>query len=181
MTRASLFGSWNEGRPYTYTYTGDVMFGDPVGFAGSGHHLVYVPTGVNDPNVVFGPNFKTDAFFDFVNSSGLTKYSGRIAERNAFYSSWWFKMDLKLEQEFPGFRQGHKFSAFLIVENLTNLLNDNWGVLKEASFPQYQRIIDASINANGQYVYTNWFEPNVQSRVGEASLWEARIGVRYQF
>lgn len=178
MTRASLFASYNEGRPYTYTYTNDAMFGDTMG---AGHQLIYVPTGPGDANVVFAPTFNQDAFFDFVQTSGLDKYSGKIVERNAFYGDWWFKMDLKLEQEFPGFRSGHKFAAFFIVENLTNLINDNWGVFYEPTFPQYQRVINSTINADGKYVYSAFTEPQAQARVGGPSLWEARIGLTYSF
>jgi outer membrane receptor protein involved in Fe transport len=178
MTRASLFASYNEGRPYTYTFSNDAMFGDTMG---AGHQLLYVPTGPTDPNVVFAPSFNQAGFFDFVNSSGLSRYSGRIVDRNAFYGDWWFKMDLKLEQEFPGFRSGHKFAAFFIVENLTNLINDNWGVFYEPTFPQYQRVVNATINADGKYVYSSYTEPQAQARVGAPSLWEARIGLTYSF
>ena len=40
---------------------------------------------------------------------------------------------MKIEQKFqigPG-----KASAFMIIDNLTNLLNDDWGVLNEVNFP----------------------------------------------
>lgn len=177
MTKASLFMSYNEGVPFTYTFTNDAIFGDTLG---GRRHLIYVPSGVDDPNVVFGPSFATDAFFDFVNSSGLDQFSGGIVERNAFHSEWWAKADLKIEQEFPGFREGQKLSAFLIVDNLTNLLNDHWGVFEEASFPRFQQIIDASI-VDDQFVFNQFFEPQGQTRVGDASLWEIRIGVTYKF
>jgi hypothetical protein len=179
MSRISLFISRNKGRPYSYTFDSGFMFGDSVGFID--RHLLYVPTGPDDPLVVFADGFDTGAFFDFINSSGLNKYSGQISERNAFHSDYWTKMDIKFSQEFPGFAQGHKFEAFLIIENLTNLLNDEWGVMYESSFPRFQSVVDASINDNNQYSFNEWFEPQSQSRVGGASLWEARIGLRYAF
>jgi hypothetical protein len=51
----------------------------------------------------------------------------------------------------------------------------------ESSFPRYQAVVDAFINDEGQYVYTELTEPQVQSRVANPSLWKARIGLRYSF
>jgi len=179
MTRVSLFASVNQGRPFTYTFDSGFMFGDSVGFIS--RHLLYVPSGPDDPNVVFDDGFNTDAFFAFVDETGLDKFSGGIVDRNAFHSDWWTKADIKISQEFPGFGRGHKFEAFVIIENLTNLLNSEWGVMYESSFPRYQPVVDAFINDDGQYVYTELTEPQSQSRVANPSLWKARIGLRYSF
>ncbi len=178
-TRFTVFGSANEGRPFSYTFTDGFMFGDSVGFIS--RHLLYVPTGLNDPNVVFDAGFNTDAFFQFVNDSGLSEFSGQISNRNAFKSSWWTKFDVKIEQELPGFADDHNFEGFLIIENFGNFLNDDWGVLKEAGFPRTQPVVEASINDQNQYVFENFFEPQGQGRATDASLWEIRVGVRYQF
>ncbi len=50
-TKISLFGSMNQGRPYSYVFSRDDgdAFGDEVDF----RHLLYVPDGANDPNVVY--------------------------------------------------------------------------------------------------------------------------------
>ncbi len=180
LTKITLFGTANEGRPFTYTYTDGFSFGDSVGFIG--RHLIYVPTGPNDPNVDFTMDAATQAaFFDFLSTSGLNEFAGEIVPRNAFHSDWWTKFDLRVEQEFPGFAEGHKISTFLLIENLGNLLNDDWGVLKEASFPRYQSILDVSINDDGIYEYSDFFEPQSQSRVTDASTWELRFGFKYDF
>ena len=53
--------------------------------------------------------------------------------RNDEEGSWWAKADIKVEQEFsvgPG-----KASAFVIIDNLTNFLNDEWGVMRKVNFP----------------------------------------------
>ena len=42
---------------------------------------------------------------------------------------------MRISQEFPGFSDSHRGSAFLIIDNLTNLLNDDWGVMYKANFP----------------------------------------------
>lgn len=176
-TRFTLFGSANEGLPYTYTFADGSMFGDSVGF--TGHNLLYVPSGVDDPNVIFADGFDTDAFFAFVDSEGLKR--GRIAKRNELNSRWWTRFDLRVDQELPGFRSEDRASAYFVVENLGNLLNNDWGVLKQGGFPNYQPAVSASMDDDGRYVFERFQAPNGQSRVANPSLWQARLGIRYQF
>lgn len=180
-TRFTVFGSANEGRPYSYVFDGEdrgeAIFGDSVGFVD--RHLLYVPTGLDDPNVVFDPDFDSDAFFAFVDSEGLAR--GGIAGRNSLKSDWWIKFDVRAEQELPGFRADHKASVFAVIENFGNFLNDDWGVQYETSFPRAQAAVDAGINNQGQYVFNDFIQPAGQTRVGDASLWELRIGVDYKF
>ena len=82
--------------------------------------------------------------------------------RNEEDGSWWGKVDLRIEQEF-GIGIGTA-SAFLIIDNLTNLLNDEWGVLRKVNFPN-------------NVVRGDREEP----RVGDASRYEIRFGVKYAF
>ena len=140
-TRISLFGSLNQGRPYSYVFDGDPGFGSSVGFID--HNLLYIPF-ENDPNVIYAEGFDRAAFDALINSEGLDR--GRILERNSVSSDWWNKFDLKISQEIPGFLDGQKGSAFLVVENLGNLINDDWGVLYETSFPRAQPVVEAEIN-----------------------------------
>ncbi len=177
-TNFTLFGSQSSGRPYSYVYEGaGSVFGDDV----DGRHLIYVPTGPSDPNVVFGPNFDVDAFFAYAEANGLMKYAGGIAPRNAFNSSWWTTFDLRIEQELPGFKQGHKFAAYAVFKNLCNLINDNWCVLKETDFPLMREIISTGITADrSQYLYNEFFAVR-PGRQAEASLWEIAVGLTYRF
>ncbi|MDX1390876.1 MAG: carboxypeptidase regulatory-like domain-containing protein [Rheinheimera sp.] len=183
-TTITLLGSHNKGRPYSYTF-GDNLAGDTA----SDRQLLYVPTGTDDPNVVWGgvtrngvtTPFAQQAFFDFVNENGLSKYRGQIVDRNEFYSDWWTKFDLRISQDLPGFVQGHKAKAFFVIDNLTNLLNDDWGVLYEAGFPQTAALVDATINANGQYVFNEFTETDPQGRVANPSYWSMKIGIEYKF
>jgi hypothetical protein len=71
-------------------------------------------------------------------------------------------VDLKVEQEFsvgPG-----KVSMFMVIDNLTSLLNDEWGVLRKVNFPN-------NVSPGNQ----------PEARIGDASLSEIRLGVRYEF
>lgn len=88
--------------------------------------------------------------------------------RNDRDGSWWTKADLRISQEIPGFRPDHRGNVFIVIDNLTNLLNDDWGVMYKANFPYgvTQGDIDDGI---------------AETRIGDASLWEIRVGVNYRF
>jgi hypothetical protein len=83
--------------------------------------------------------------------------------RNGQTGSSWSKLDLRVALDFPGFSDGHKASAFMVIDNLTNLLNDEWGVLYKHNFP---------------YAVT---EGTSESRIGDASRYEIRFGLAYNF
>ncbi|WP_444893811.1 carboxypeptidase regulatory-like domain-containing protein [Microbulbifer sp. TRSA001] len=172
-TRFTLFGSANEGIPYSYTF-GDQIFGD----AGWGRGLLYVPSGADDANVVFADDFDTEAFFAWVDSEDLD--SG-TKERNSLNSDWWTKFDLRIDQQLPGWRAEDRVNAYFVIENLGNLLNDEWGVMYEGGFPRYQSAVTASIDNQGRYVFEEFLDPAGQTRVTDASLWSARMGIRYEF
>ena len=53
---------------------------------------------------------------------------------------------------------------FMVIDNLTSLLNDEWGVLRKVNFPN-------NVSPGNQ----------PEARIGDASLNEIRLGVRYEF
>lgn len=184
-TRLSLFGTVNQGRPYSFTFTEGggafnssyTEFGDGI----DGGHLLYIPTGVDDPLVDFADDFATTEFFAYLAANDLMQYAGGIAPRNSNHSDWWAKVDLRLEQEIPVTSSGVKISAFFVIENFTNLLNDSWGVMHQASFPRMFQIVDARVNtADNVYEFNEFFERS-QGRVTTPSLWEMRAGVKVTF
>ena len=86
-------------------------------------------------------------------------------ERNSEDGSTFTKADLSITQELPGFMDGHKGQAFITIDNITNLLNDDWGVMRQAPF-----------------FYTVEEDDQIKEfRIGDASLYEIRIGLSYQF
>lgn len=86
------------------------------------------------------------------------------AERNGEEGPSWTKVDVKITQELPGFAEGHKASAFIVIDNFTNLLNDDWGVLEEQ---------------DGNYQFSEvGDEPFVKQN---ASVYEIRMGIEYKF
>lgn len=86
------------------------------------------------------------------------------AKRNGEEGPSWKKIDVKVTQELPGIMDGHKASAFIVIDNFTNLLNDDWGVLKEQ---------------DGNYQFSEIDDtPFVKQ---SASAYEIRVGVEYKF
>ena len=178
-TTFSLFGSTNKGRPYSFVYSRN---GEFEGGFNNSRQLLYVPTGPNDPNVNFD-GIDTNAFFNFINENGLDKYAGQIAPRNAFNDEWWTKFDLKIRQELPGFKEGHRASGFVVIENLGNFIDSDWGVLRQNAFPNTAELVGVSYDAAAnQYTYSG-FNPdaNIGSVSAGASTWEMRFGVNYDF
>ena len=84
--------------------------------------------------------------------------------RNEQEGSWWRKLDFRANLDFPGFSDGHNASVFLVVDNLTNLLNDDWGILRRADFPRTATRGEES-----------------ELRIGDASRYEIRFGLQYSF
>ncbi len=180
-TRVSMFASRNQGRPFSYTFNDQEMFAvGPFFNFSDDRSLLYMPTGPNDPNVVFDPGFDQAAFFAYADAAGISGYGGGIVPRNVDYSDWYTKVDLRISQEIPGFSENQKGTVFFVIENIGNLLNDEWGVFREVGFPRTAAIVDASLNGNNQYVFENFNDPS-QSRVGSASLWSMRFGLSYRF
>jgi hypothetical protein len=188
-TRFNLVASRNKGRPYSYTMDQDFLVRGPFFNADDDRSLLYVPDGPSDPNVIYDASFNQQAFFDYLQSTGLNKYAGGIAPRNAFYSPWWTKADLRISQDIPSFAEGHFAQAFIVVENLTNLLNDDWGVFYETGFPRTRAIVDATlvdtagtpdVFSDDVYSYNSFSSLN-SSRVTSPSLWAVRIGLSYNF
>ena len=177
-TKISMFGSTNQGRPYSYSFSRND--GDVFGDLRDNRHLLYVPDGPNDPNVVYTDDFDQQAFFDFIDRAGLKP---GIQKRNDHQSSWWGTLDIRFEQEFPGFRKGDKFHAYLVISNFCNMLNDDWCVLEEVGFPRAEDVVEFSRDGivDGKYVYDSFSEPGGESRSVGASLWEMLIGIKYSF
>jgi hypothetical protein len=110
-----------------------------------------------------------------INAYGFTPYLDFIEHvliepgtRNNQDGSWFTKADLRITQEFPGFSEGHRGSAFIVIENLTNLINSEWGVMYKSNFPYGVTLSDLAAG-------------NAQARIGDASLWEIRVGLDYRF
>lgn len=135
-TTFALFGETRIGRPYSYTMRDTAARSVLFGTTGSGtRYLLYVPTGIDDPLVSYDNANNATLFNQFIEDSGLAKYRGKVAPRNVFNSKWFTRFDLHLAQEIPTFVGKSRIELFADIENVTNLINKNWGQIREYGFP----------------------------------------------
>ena len=172
-TRFTLFGFIQEGQPQSFGMSSGDLEGD--GFFG--RHLLYVPDGMSDPNVVFAPGFDTDAFFAFVQREGLDP---GFVPRNSQHADWSTRIDLGVYQDVPTGLGSSTGRVFFKVYNVTNLLNNDWGKVHDARFftPVF---VESSVNAAGQYVFEEFNNISVTDLLENRSLWEARLGFEIRF
>ncbi|MEQ8301469.1 MAG: TonB-dependent receptor [Hyphomonas sp.] len=181
-TRASLFGTASEGAPYSYTLASSTGLFSPT--FGNQRALAYIPQGLNDTNISpLSDPATVAALNQFVNENEeLWDYRGGVIERGSAADDWWTKFDLRLSQELPGFRENDRTEAFVVIENLGNLLNNEWGVLREHGFPGNAELYSVDSIVNGQYVISGFNADADRDRiVNSASLWQVHFGVKYKF
>ncbi|MBU3076574.1 TonB-dependent receptor [Sphingomonas quercus] len=200
-TTIALFGETRIGRPYSYTFQ-DTSSGRSALFGTTGstaRYLIYVPSGIDDPRVSYDSAATASALDAFFKSSGLAKYRGRIAPRNAFNSRWFTRIDLHFAQEVPTFLGRSRITLFADVENFTNLLNSKWGQIREYAFPytsvaaRVQCLVTPAATgtpgtvatntsqACGQYRYSMPNATPSDTIYSNQSLYAIRVGARFTF
>jgi hypothetical protein len=207
-TRFELFFNSRSGLRYSHTMfeTGSgrsVIFGVPGNRA---RNLLYVPdlsSITADPIVAYVDTVSSgvvtqtaqqayEGLRDFVEANGLSRYQGRVVPKNLGRSPRYNKLDFSVRQEIPFFLGG-KLELFGDIENVLNLINRDWGSLRQVGFPYRATLVNVSCRQTpggapttsaaqpcAQYVYSNFQNPNVQLQTNP-SLWQIRLGVRLGF
>ena len=118
-TTASLYFESHTGNPFSYVYNTDIN-GDGV----SNNDLMAVPTGTSDARFDFSVMNANDqtAYFNYLTATGLNKYAGGVAPKNAFYQPFVNRLDLHLAQEIPVYKPVH-LEVFLDFINFGTFLN----------------------------------------------------------
>lgn len=187
-----------SGRPYSLTWTGGGAFSNTN--SGTDNALVYIPTGVNDPNI--SPLSNAAAVQQLVDfSNGLkcaSKFSGQTVTRNSCTNDWYFDLDLTLSQELPGpgrlFGRNDRIKVYAMFDNFLNFLDDNWNVQRRRNFYGVQDIaslgsvttggVTSNVDPQGRYIINgftgNTFDADNQINVS-SSVWRLKFGVSYQF
>ncbi len=201
-TRVTIFGEYRSGRPFSFTMT-DNGAGRSTVFGTVGNlnrQLLYVPT-LNDTRVSFDSAATEAAFNTLVANNGLERFRGRIVPKNSNQSPDVFRVDLRLSQEIPGFFGDSRFTVFADIENVLNLIDSDWGELRQVGFPQTaSAVLVQCLNAPvptgtapgagvvntstaqpcAQYRYSSVREPQF-NLVTRQSLYGIRVGVRFSF
>ena len=203
VTRVSAFWEFRSGKPFSYTMreTSDTgVWGGNRAFARRDSQLMYIPT-LGDPNVIFAttsnnpgalvndPAVEAD-FNAFIAAAGLEGSRGTILPRNFDETDWRSRINLRIQQEIglfniPGAGES-MLRLYLDIENLGNLLNDDWGRVEQVSFPfNFTAVDEVSINANGQYVYSSFdnFQDGITPErfFSQPSVYKIQFGLTFQF
>lgn len=181
-TSVTAFMQRRAGSPISVVYNGapyGAAIGDTAG--NRARNLLYIPSDVNDPLVNFGANFPVGAFFAWVDKSGLQR--GRIQKKGNYDEAWFSDLDIRLQQEIPFFGPA-KAKIYFDVENVLNLLNDNYGRKRFVNTQDIQSavgVVTASIDTGtNTYNYTA-FTPPVEVVDTWDSLYRIQLGVRIDF
>jgi len=184
-TTVGLFYEGRSGHTYSWTFNNDLN-GDGV----SGNDLMYIPSGPGSGEVVFAGGAADEArFWDIVyRSPELTRSMGKVTKRNGSASPWVNNFDLRLSQEVPGLRTGHKGVLTFDILNVGNLLNSKWGRIDEVLFQSAGGAARSFVNykgldANGKYIYS--VMPAAESletrQVKGESQWAVQVTLKYEF
>lgn len=186
-TTFSLFYEGRSGQPFSYTFADNAsgnnlarIFGEEREFARRNRMLFYVPKG--DGTDVTLNGIDEDVFNQFLKDRGLDKYRGQITPRNAFHSSWLNRFDMRISQDLPAPVAGHRARFVLDIENVGNLLNNDWGRFTQVGFPYNTPVVDVNYDAaSGKYVYSN-LRVLKPARVNVLeSVWRMSVGLLYDF
>jgi hypothetical protein len=212
-TSMAVVAERRSGRPFSYTFgAGTSVFGDPRQ-ASRQRALFYVPDVAGTPGAVIyealctaadvtalvpgcasvasvsaarSAQFASDVDA-FIQSEGLDRYRGKIVPRNSGRSPWVTTVDMRLTQEIPIWRKAHGVVS-LDIENLANMINNDWGQISQVSFIYVAPVLDVNrINAaTNQYVYrpragTTGPTAPINSLTALNSVWRVQLGLRFEF
>ncbi|MEL6876448.1 MAG: hypothetical protein AAGM33_13350, partial [Pseudomonadota bacterium] len=101
-TQLGVFFSAQSGRPYSLTFSGD-GFQDST--SGDNNALLYIPTGIGDPNL--SPQSTAtaadiDSLLNVISGLNCNFTPGQSIRRNTCRNDWVYDMDLRFSQEIPG-------------------------------------------------------------------------------
>ncbi len=183
-TTVGLFFQRRSGRPFSYTYEDDTvedLFGDSDD---EERVLIYVPTGPSDPVYDFSglSQGEINELFDFLGRSGLNRYAGGIAPKNAFNSPWSTDLDIRIQQDIPLWKE-HSVQLFLDIENALNLFSNSNNVKRYADTGDIEegvRIAQLDDGNTSVYVVEDIFDADIDLDVDD-SLYRIQLGIRYKF
>ncbi|MEE4201685.1 TonB-dependent receptor [Erythrobacter sp.] len=197
-TGIGLFFRARSGLPYSLTFDGGGVFNDSS--SGSDNALLYIPTGVDDPNLspavfdemgdlIGGSDPEAvNALLNYLDTSEVGEQCdferGQSISRNTCQNEWFFDLDLRLSQEIPfiGSFTGiaeDRIEVFADFANFLNLLDSGWNVLRARG--DFVDLVDGDVDDEGRYVITG-FNPDDQNFLNiNQSAWRIQIGARYEF
>jgi hypothetical protein len=194
-TSVGLFYSGQSGRPFSYMVSGDVN-----GDGRSDNDLVYIPRDANDIILVNSAGAKlpkTDAAYaslmNYINADPyLSDNKGKMSERSGAREPWAHQLDLRVNQEIPTWGD-HKIEITLDILNVLNLLNSDWGWIRNTGLNQTVTMLtfkSFETAAGPDYGKPRYQWAGLPVTDGKAdptspdnilSRWQMQLGLRYTF
>ena len=198
VTSMGLVFAARSGRHYSYVFGsnglptfGGYGFGD-WGSEGdlAGNQLFYVPTDPDDPFISGDAGFLADLDEFIDGNKCLRGHRGSIVTRNNCSTGWTNILSVRFMQEI---KIGEtSFDVMLDIENLGNLLNDDWGRVESYSAPSVVAPANVSIPVvDGPYLLTptTSYDADIgaDSIISDPeiaalpSVYRIQLGVRFRF
>lgn len=182
-TRLGIYFRARSGRPYSLTFDGGAVFNDSS--SGSDNALVYVPSGVGDPNVSpLSDPAAVQSLINYVAASGCDFEPGQSIERNTCRNPWSYDLDLRFSQELPflGSLTGlvdDRIELFADFDNFLNFVDSKANRVKFQ--PEFTDVVDGGVDSNGRYIISGFNPDDDQFVAISSSAWKIQVGVRYEF
>ena len=117
------------------------------------------------------------AFNDYIDSQSCLKEArGTIVARNTCQNDWIHRWDVRISQEIK-VAGDHTLLLFLDIENIGNMINDDWGRYEE--FGINTTTVGSEI-VGDHFEYFNFTVP-APAIYKIPSVWKAQLGIRYTF
>ncbi|HEX9190352.1 MAG TPA: TonB-dependent receptor, partial [Vicinamibacteria bacterium] len=190
-TTLSFFLEGRNAGNASYTYAGDLN-----GDGGTANDLVYVPRDASETSFqAFTSGGRTytaaeqaaawDAYIS--QDAYLRERRGSYAERNGILLPMLWRLDVSIAQELFASRGGrrHALQVRADVLNVTNLLDDDWGVAPRLVSPQ--PLTNAGVDAQGRATYRlrvvngQLLARSFQPSATILDVYRAQLTVKYSF
>jgi len=182
-TQLGIYFRARSGRPYSLTFDGGGVFNDSA--SGTDNALLYVPTGVDDPNVSPDSDFgAVQNLVDYVAASGCDYTPGQSIRRNTCGNPWSYDLDLRFSQELPFVGRligiaDDRLELFADIDNFLNLIDKKANRVRFQ--PEFTDVVDVDVDDEGRYVIDGFNPDDDQFVAVSSSAWKIQVGVRYEF
>lgn len=177
----SLTYSGVSGSPFGYVINGDANADGVGGSNREFNDMFYVPRDQDDITMYgAAPAASYDSLANFINSqSCLRNQRGQIMERNSCRNPWINRVDVRVQKVLPTFN-GQMMILSLDVFNLLNLIDSDWGLVKQTSAFEGQQLVQLRgwdpLYNRGIYSLSI---PIVNRVDPLASVWRIQLGGKY--
>jgi hypothetical protein len=180
-TSISFFYSGFKGNAASFYYNGD------ANNDGTTNDLMYIPRTASE--LIWSTPEDATAYFAYAKQDPyLSKHAGEYALRNAAYTPWNERFDMRLMQDFK-IKVGesvNKLQFSMDIINVANLLKTSWGLNKSYIMTSPLTVVgrDAAtgmLKVSMRKIGADYITKSFQDPTSVAGTWGIQFGVRYIF